>query len=152
MCWRLPAFLNVYMDSRACANVFLSAYMDSSAGACVSQSLYGLLHLCFSVFVWTVVLLLALRFLRVCTLALAIVFFGICMDSCTCACITQCLYGLLCLRLCSSMFVWTLGHLRLCFSVFVWTLVLALVFLSVCRDSCACACVFQYLYGLLCLC
>ena len=49
----------------------------------------------------------------------------------------QCLYGLLCLRL---------G-----FSVFVWTLILALAFLSVCMDSCACACISQCLYGLLCL-
>ena len=57
------------------------------------------------------------------------------MDSCACACVSQCLFGLLCL----------------CFSVFVWTLVLALVFLSVCMDSCACACVSRYLYGLLCL-
>ena len=42
-------------------------------------------------------------------------------------------------------------RVHLCFSVFIWTLVLALVFLSVCMDSCACSCVSQCLYGLLCV-
>ena len=75
-----------------------------------------------SVFLWT----LALVFLGVCNDFL-LAHLSVFMDSC--ACVSQCLYGLLCL----------------CFSVFVWTL--ALVFLSVCMDSCAC--VSQCLYGLL---
>ena len=66
------------------------------------------MRLCFSVFVWTLVLVL--------------VFLSVCMDSCACAWVSQCLYSFLCLRL--------------CFLVFVWTLVLALVFLSVCMDFC----------------
>ena len=45
----------------------------------------------FSVFVWTLVLVL--------------VFLNVCMDSCACACVSQCLYGLLCLRLRFSVFV-----------------------------------------------
>ena len=69
---------------------------------------------------------------------LALVFLSVCTGSRACACVSQCLYGLPCLRL--------------CFSVFVWAPVLALVFLSVCMDSCAYACVSQCLYGLLCLC
>ena len=48
------------------------------------------------------------------------------MDSCACAYVSQWLYGLLCL------------HLR--FSVFIWTLVLALAFLGVYMDSCSCSC------------
>ena len=55
---------------------------------------------------------------------LALAFLSVCMDSC--ACVSQCLYGLLCLRL--------------DFSVFVWTLVLMLGFLSVCVDFCNSAC------------
>ena len=47
--------------------VFLSICMDSRAGA----------------FVWTLVFVL--------------VFLSVCMDSCVCACISKCLYGLLCL-------------------------------------------------------
>ena len=78
---------------------------------------------------------------------LALVFLSVCMDSCACACFSHCLYGLLCFRLCFSVFVWTGLCLR--FSAFVWTLVLAFVFLSVCMDSCACACVSLRLYGLL---
>ena len=68
-------------------------------------------------------------FLSVCmdSCVCACVFFGVCVDSCVCVCVSQCLYRLLCLRLCSS--------------VFVLILVFALVFLSVCMDSCACACV-----------
>ena len=62
---------------------------------------------------------------------LAMAFFNVCMDSCACACVSQCLYELLCL------------FLR--FSVFVLTLVLA--FLSVCMNSCASQC----LYELFCL-
>ena len=82
--------------------------------------------------------MLALVFLSVLwTLVLALMFLSVCMDSSACACVSQCLYGLLCLCL--------------CFLVFVWTLVLARVFLSVRMDSCACACVSQCLYGLLCL-
>ena len=42
-----------------------------------------------------------------------------------CPCVSQCLYGLLCLRL--------------RFSVFVWTLVLALPSFSVCKNFCICA-------------
>ena len=61
-------------------------------------------------------------------------FLSVCLDSCGCACFSQCLYGLLCLR----------------FSVFVWTLELA--FLSVCMRSCACACVSQCFYGDSCAC
>ena len=38
------------------------------------------------------------------------------------------------------------------FSVFMRTLVLALAFLSVCMDFCACACVSHCFYGLQCLC
>ena len=68
---------------------------------------------------------------------LVLAFLSVCMDSCACACDSQCLYGLLCLCL--------------RFSVFVWTLVLVLVFLSVCMDSSACACVSQCLYRLMCL-
>ena len=67
---------------------------------------------------------------------LALAFLSVCVNSC--AYVSQCLNGLLCLSL--------------RFSVFVWTLVLA--FLSVCMDSCAnlsqclcglctCACVFS---------
>ena len=47
---------------------------------------------------------------------LALVFLSVCMDSCACACVSQCLYGLL--------------YLRLCFSVFVWTRALAHAFLG----------------------
>ena len=121
-------FLSVCIDSCACACVcqclygilwlflrfsvfvrtlvlrggFLSVCINSSACACVSQCLYGLLclRLRFSVFVWT--------------LALAFAFLSVCMDSCacvlrfkhnseahycTCVCVSQCCYGLLCLRL-----------------------------------------------------
>ena len=88
-----------------------------------------------------------------------LVFLSVCINSCACACVSQCLYGLLCLRLRFSVFVWTFvlvsqclcGPLCLRFSVFVWTVALAflsvskvnlvLAFLSVCIDSCACACV-----------
>ena len=38
--------------------------------------------------------------------------------------------------------------MRLRFSVFVWTIVRALAFLSVCMDSCTCACVSHCLYEL----
>ena len=40
-------------------------------------------------------------------------FLSVSMDSCACACVSQCLYGLLGLRLCFSVYVWTLG-LMLC--------------------------------------
>ena len=88
---------------------------------------------------------------------LALAFLSVCMDFCACACVSQCLYGPSCL--CFSVFVWTLvlvsqclcGPLCLRFSVFVWSVALAflsvskvnlvLAFLSVCIDSCACACV-----------
>ena len=65
---------------------FLSLGMGSCV--CVPQCLNGLLCLCFSVFVWTLVL----------------EFPSLGMDSCVC--IPQCLNGLLCLRF--SVFVWTL--------------------------------------------
>ena len=95
-----------------------------------------------SVLVWN--LGLALPFLSVCMDSCAyawqcvLAFLSVCMDSCAAfARVSQCLYGLLCLRL--------------RFSVFVWTLVFALPFLSVCMDFCACACVSQCLYLVLCL-
>ena len=140
--------------------------MHSCVETYVSQCLYGFfcLRLCFSVFVWTLVLALALL--------------SICVDCCLCAFLSLCIYGLLffayvshsmygllCLRFRFSVFVWTLVSalvLRsLCmdgcvcasvFSVFVWTLVLCLRFPGFCMDCCSCGCVSQCLYGLLCLC
>ena len=96
---------------------------------------------------------------------LALVFHSVCMDSCACACVSQCFYGLLYLCLCFSVFVWTLVLVLVFLSVFMDSCAChALVFLSVCMescacacvsqccmDSCACACVSQCLYGLLCL-
>ena len=87
------------------------------------------------------------------TLVLALGFLSVCMDSYTCACVSQCLYGLLYLRLYFSVFVWTLVLALLsffmdscaCVSQFFYGLVL--VFLSVCMDSCVFACVSQFLYG-----
>ena len=93
---------------------------------------------------------------------LVLVFLSVCMDSCAYVCFSQCLYGLLSLRLRFSVFAWTLVlalvflsvfygllYMCLCFSVFVCTLVFALVSFTVCMASCACACVSQCLYGLL---
>ena len=55
-----------------------------------------------------------------------LVFLSVCMDSCTCFCISKYLYGLF---------------------------VLVLIFLSICMDSCVCAVFFSiFTYGLLCLC
>ena len=65
---------------------------------------------------------------------LALAFLIVCMDSCAFACVSQCLYGPACA--CASQRLYGLLRLRLCFSVFVWTLVLALAFLCVCMDSC----------------
>ena len=50
---------------------------------------------------------------------LVLAFLSVCMNSCTCACVSQRLYGLLCLR----------------FSAFVWTLVLALVLESLSENQ-----------------
>ena len=85
-------------------NSGLSVIFTSDVDSCACMCLR------FSVFVWTLVHVL--------------VFLSVCMDSGACACVSQCLYGLLCLCL--------------YFSVFVWTLLLALVFLSVCMVPCAC--------------
>ena len=103
---------------------FLSVCMDSCSH----------LRLRFSVFVWTLVLVLV---------------FHSCLDSCACACVSPCLHGLLCLRLrFSRQCLYGLLCLSLRFSVFVWTLVFALAFLSVYLDSCSYTCVSQCLYGL----
>ena len=77
-----------------------------------------------------------------------LVFLSVCMESCACACVSQCLYGILA---CVSQCLYGILCFLLGFSVFVWTIVLALAFLSVCMDSCGCAYVSQCLYGLLCL-
>ena len=172
---------------------FISVCMYSCVCACVSQCLYELLcfHLRFPVFVWTLVLALVfltvlksfalvlaflgvhvdswglrLRFSMfvVWTLVLALEFSSVCMNSCACICVFQCLYGLLCLRLCFSLF-YSLLRLRLRFSVFMWTLgacpcvsqclpygllCFRLRFpVSVCMNSCAYACISQSLYGIL---
>ena len=173
------------------SNEIVGIFMNSCICACASLCLYGLLRLrsCFSVVVWTLNIVRALVFLRVfhgllcsrlCllvfvrtqelrlrfsvfvwTLFLALVFRSVWMDSCALACVSQCLYWLLYLRLCLRLrflvFVRTEGFSQylqglLCFclrfAVAVWTLVLALAFFSICMDSYACARVPQLLYWL----
>ena len=104
---------------------------------------YGLFCVRLSVFVWTC----ALAFLSVSTDSCSCACVSQCMDSC--ACVSQCLYGLLwlrlrllssqrlygllLLRLHFSVFVWTLA---LRFSVFVWTLMIALVLASLVNTRC----------------
>ena len=108
--------------------LFLSGSMDSCACACVFKCLYELLCLCFSVFVWTLVLALSFR--------------SVCMDFCTCACVSQCLYGLLYLAL-----LFLSACMNSCVSVsqcLYGLLCWHFCFDSVCMDSCACAFVSQY--------
>ena len=108
------------------------------------------LRLCFSAFVSTLVF--ALVYFSVCmgSCVIALAYLSVCIDPCVCACVSQCFYGLLCLRLRLSVFVWTVVLAHAFFSVCMDSWVIALAFLSVCIDSCACACVSQCLYAFLC--